>query len=71
MPAQVSTRVSIAWPPTIPPSENTDTLVLTFPSNHFIDLRPFKSSTGLDWGLAGYQIESPGNKSPLSPNLPF
>ena len=54
----VSTRVSIAWPPTIPPSENTDTLVLSFPSSHFIDLRPLKSYDALDWGMAGYQISS-------------
>jgi hypothetical protein len=54
--ASISTRISIAWPPDIPPSENTDTLVLNFPSNYFIDLRPLKSINALDWGMAGYQI---------------
>ena len=51
----LSTRVSIAWPPDIPPAEDTNTLVLSFPSNHFIDLRPVKSFRSLDWGMAGYQ----------------
>ena len=54
--SSISTRISIAWPPDIPPSENTDTLVLNFPSNHFIDLRPLKSMNALDWGMAGHQI---------------
>lgn len=54
----ISTRVSIAWPPTIPPAENTDTLVLTFPNKYFIDLRPLKSHDALDWGMAGYEISS-------------
>jgi len=64
----LSTRISIAWPPDIPPSENTDTLVLSFPSSHFIDLRPLKSSNGLDWGMAGHQstIETPQGKKSTS-----
>jgi len=52
----ISTRVSIAWPPSIPPSEETDTLILSFPSNYFIDLRPLKSLDALDWGMAGYSV---------------
>jgi hypothetical protein len=62
----ISTRVSISWPPSIAPMENTNTLVLSFPSLHFIDLRPLKSSPFLDWGMAGYQINTPtphGTKS--------
>ena len=62
----VSTRISIAWPPDIPPKEETDTLVLSFPNDHFIDLRPLKSYDALDWGMAGYQrsAETPeGRKS--------
>ena|SRR5208282_4994466 len=54
--SSISRRISIAWPPDIPPYENTDTLVLNFPSNHFIDLRPLKSMNALDWGMAGHQI---------------
>ena len=54
----LSTRVSIGWPPDIPPQENTNTLVLTFPSNHFVDLRPLTSGHGLDWGMGGYQMSS-------------
>lgn len=64
----LSTRLAIAWPPDIPPYENTDTLVLSFPSNHFIDLRPLKSFHSLDWGMAGHQstIQTPdGDKSIL------
>jgi hypothetical protein len=50
-----SMRISIAWPPDIPPSEiqNASSLL---PSTHFIDLGPFKSSCSLDWGMTGYQI---------------
>lgn len=54
--SSISTRISIAWPPDIPPYENTDTLVLNFPSNYFIDLRPLKATNALDWGMAGRQI---------------
>jgi Protein HRI1 len=52
----ISTRVSISWPPKIPPQELTNTLVLNFPSGHFIDLGPLKTGEGLDWGMAGRQI---------------
>ncbi|KZO98584.1 hypothetical protein CALVIDRAFT_553841 [Calocera viscosa TUFC12733] len=60
----VSTRVSIAWPPHVPPAETTDTLVLSFPSNHFIDLRFVKdaSPAALDWGFAG-RMETTGNQA--------
>lgn len=67
----LSTRTSIAWPPDIPPSENTDTLVLSFPSSRFIDLRPLKHLQSLDWGMAGHQTttQTPsGTKS--FPSLP-
>jgi len=65
----ISTRVSISWPPTIAPEESTDTLVLNFPSGHFIDLRPLKCGYGLDWGMAGHQIvtgTTDGSKSTYS-----
>ena len=71
----LSTRISISWPPNIPAKEPTETLVLTFPSNHFIDLRPLKSSNDLDWGMAGHQINTKtpqGTKSTPPPDpAPF
>ncbi|KZT55222.1 hypothetical protein CALCODRAFT_484975 [Calocera cornea HHB12733] len=50
-----TTRVSIAWPPDYPPQETTDTVVLSFPSKYFLDLRFQKdaSPAELIWGFAG------------------
>jgi hypothetical protein len=65
----ISTRISISWPPTISPTETTDTLVLSFPNDYFIDLRPLKSYESLDWGMAGYQISSQTPKGTKSTSL--
>lgn len=58
----ISTRVSIAWPPEFPPEETTDTLVLSFPSGYFIDLRFVRNASQetLEWGFAG-RMETSGN----------
>ena len=61
----VSTRISIAWPPSIPPNEPTHTLVLTG-SKYFVDVRFYRDlkvatnegvKNGLEsriqWALAG------------------
>lgn len=56
---QVSTRVSIAWNGQAP-FENTDTLTLTGPNGHYLDLRVFKgglNSGQLEWGLAGRAVD--------------
>ncbi|TFK52875.1 hypothetical protein OE88DRAFT_1312232 [Heliocybe sulcata] len=52
----LSTRLHIRFPPS-PASETTDTLVLTFRSQHYLDLRVLRTSPGLsppiDWAFAG------------------
>lgn len=59
MPARVSTRISIAWPPA-PPSEPTDTLVLGV-GGWYVDLRMTKDDLIVDWAMAGERIVVPGN----------
>ena len=78
-PPLVSTRVSLRWPPS-PPSETTDTLVLTGRTGTFLDLRVFISGPRrgtIDWATAGKKTylpdSTPGARLPhiliLSPDL--
>jgi hypothetical protein len=59
MPARVSTRISIAWPPAAA-AEPTDTLVLGVES-WYVDLRITKSDLSIDWAMAGERLTVPEN----------
>lgn len=52
-----STRISIQWGQN-EPSEPTDTLVLTSPGNHYVDVRLFKKDHSPQWVFTGKVIES-------------
>lgn len=62
----LSTRVSLQWPP-LEPEEQSHTMVLTSPGNHFVDIRIFKDKypyTGSEpidkvfqWAMSG--VENP------------
>ncbi|CAN6637373.1 hypothetical protein TRVA0_016S01398 [Trichomonascus vanleenenianus] len=59
----ISTRVSIQWG-IDPPSEPTDTLVITSPGEHFVDIRKLKSEGEFpyDWVFCGQVIHGKNNK---------
>lgn len=54
MAARLSTRISIRWLPD-PPSEPTDTLVMSV-GEHYMDLRVTKAETTIDWAMAGQRL---------------
>lgn len=52
-----STRISIQWGQS-EPSEPTDTLVLTSPGSHYVDVRLLKKDRSPQWVFTGKVIES-------------
>lgn len=71
-PPLVSTRLSLAWPPS-PPSETTNTLVLTGRTGTFLDLRVFISGSrrgAIDWATAGEKSYLPDSTPGPSPPHP-
>lgn len=59
-PAFLSTRLSLAWIPE-PPSEHTDTLVLTG-AKYYVDCRVRKNTGEIDWVMAGTAEEVDASK---------
>ncbi|PKY00143.1 hypothetical protein P168DRAFT_285653 [Aspergillus campestris IBT 28561] len=57
----LSTRISISWPPSSP-SEPTDTLVLSV-NGWYVDLRVDKATGGLDWAIAGERLVDENDSS--------
>ncbi|KAK5796691.1 hypothetical protein VI817_005975 [Penicillium citrinum] len=58
-----TTRVSLRFLPD-PPSETTDTIVLSV-GEYYLDLRMDKKSGAIDWGMAGTNVAENPNETPL------